>query len=254
MAEELYKKYYEKHTVSGTVAVYHTEQNGMTLTHNGHIVLTENDSFIFHEMLSHPALFLHSKPRKLAIIGPCFGILTEVLKHQNIEQISCVQENNSFDEAISRYFSPLHQVRNNARVNHFDNENKWVEMSDAASYDLVIHNSNAGNYALYQQVLNEDGLFVQPCASLLLQFEQYKTQLKKIHNQGYNQTQTLNFPQPSHPGGSRTIVLAFRQESYRRIREKDIYNRGFSTRYYNLDTHRAAMAMPEFLRDQYINT
>ena len=35
--------------------------------------------------------------------------------------------------------------------------------------------------------------------------------------------------------------------------EKDIFNKSFSTRFYNLDVHKAAFALPEFMRIELVS-
>ena len=49
----------------------------------------EQDKVIFHEMMSHPAIFSHPNPQKIAVMGDVEGhILKEVLKHPTIKDIS----------------------------------------------------------------------------------------------------------------------------------------------------------------------
>jgi len=57
----------------------------------------------------------------------------------------------------------------------------------------------------------------------------------------------MNFAVPS---GSRTAIMAIKTGTFKRIREKDIYNKPFATKFYNFDMHKAALALPEFVREE----
>jgi len=66
---------------------------------DGCIMLSPTENFLYHEMMSHPALFTHPAPRRVCIIGggDC-GTLREVLKHPEVEQVTQVD----IDERGSR--------------------------------------------------------------------------------------------------------------------------------------------------------
>jgi spermidine synthase len=44
--------------------------------------------------------------------------------------------------------------------------------------------------------------------------------------------------------------MAGKGASLRNIREQDVADKGFATRYYNLAMHQACMAQPEFFRSE----
>ena len=51
----------------------------------GSIMVTEKDEFVYHEMLSHVALFSHPNPKRVLIIGGGDGgTLREVLRHKGV--------------------------------------------------------------------------------------------------------------------------------------------------------------------------
>jgi len=55
---------------------------GRILVLDGIIQLSKVDEFIYHEMLTHPAMFYHQNPKKVLIIGGGDGgVLRETLKH-----------------------------------------------------------------------------------------------------------------------------------------------------------------------------
>ena len=68
-----------------TIAVYQTTHWGSLMVIDGFVMLTSRDNFLYHEMLTHPALFSHANPKRVLIIGEgdC-GTLKEVLAHESV--------------------------------------------------------------------------------------------------------------------------------------------------------------------------
>src|SRR5262249_31307176 len=112
MPEQLFKnfaidikqKLYTAESPEGNLAVFETSPFGLILTLNDQVILSENDSFFYHEMLTHPAIFTHPQPKKVIIIGNGFGILQEVLKHTNISKIHCINNNAIINAVVTKYF------------------------------------------------------------------------------------------------------------------------------------------------------
>jgi len=251
---DIHQKLYEKETPHGDMAVYQTSPFGMILTIDGQIVLSENDGFFYHEMMSHPALFTHPHPQKVAIAGNDYGILQEILKHSTVKEVLCVSDNTALQDVISQYFTCCNEIAHDPRVKyHVANPLTWFAQCEMKDFDIIIQSLHSEDflqehYQYYHHALRTDGILVQPCISSLL----YPLLLKPIFQHlklvGFDDRQMLNFPQPSYPSGLRTVMMATKSSTIKRIRERDIYNRTFSTRYYNFDTHKAALALPEFAR------
>ncbi|VVC74817.1 Polyamine aminopropyltransferase [Aquicella siphonis] len=255
-AVDITQKLYEKHSPHGTLAVYETTPYGKLLTLDGDIVLSEQDGFFYHEMLAHPALFSHSRPQHVAIVGVNHGILQEVLKHSSVETVTCLSENSDIQEPVALYFSHWSQETKDQRVRHHrQNPLDWFRRQPDAAFDIIIQTHRlestfSGHYQYYLSALKPNGILVQPCLTSLIHYKALKPMMQQILASGFEECQTLNFPQPSHPYGSRTILMAVKSPAVKRIREKDIFNRCFTTRYYNLESHKAALALPEYVRQE----
>jgi hypothetical protein len=63
------------------IEIYETTDWGNLMVIDGAMMLTTRDNFLYHEMMSHPALFTHADPKRVVIIGggDC-GTLREVLQ------------------------------------------------------------------------------------------------------------------------------------------------------------------------------
>ncbi|MGD2056593.1 MAG: polyamine aminopropyltransferase, partial [Gammaproteobacteria bacterium] len=54
------EKLHDEQTAYQRIEVYATEKFGNLMAIDGRVMLTARDNFIYHEMLSHPALFSHA--------------------------------------------------------------------------------------------------------------------------------------------------------------------------------------------------
>lgn len=58
---------------------------------NGHLQFSESDEFIYHELLTHPAMMLSAKRERVLILGGGDGLaLREVLKYPEVQEVTLV--------------------------------------------------------------------------------------------------------------------------------------------------------------------
>jgi spermidine synthase len=206
--------------------------------------LANGDDFIYEEMMVHPLFFTHPKLKNIALIGrENSGLLREMLKHQTINSIWQAKH--------------LSEHEADPRLNFFSESlTDWLQIMPKGALDAVIiedlsptQNFSPTIYEQFYNTLNADGIFLQQSHSLF-NTQEIKTVYQALRDAGFQDLQILHFPQPSYPSGSRTALMAVKYGTFKRIREKDIFNKTFATRFYNLDTHKAALAMPEFVREE----
>ncbi len=206
-----------------------------------HKILPLQDQVIYREMMSHPALFAHSLPKKVAIIGDeNHEILLEVLKHHNITYVCHIAQ------------QPTLHILTDKRVDVLIGEPEpWLKATASASLDILIiaKNANPDLFDHYFNLLNSDGMLIQQGGSLF-EPSALKTLQTKLKLTGYSDIHFLSFPQPHFSSGWRTSAIAKKVGNIRRPREKDVFNKVFATRYYNFDIHKAALVLPEFLREE----
>lgn len=211
--------------------------------------LRQFDQLISQEMLVHPALFTHPKATKIAIIGGKETIiLKEALKHLSLEEAWLV----TAEPVATQHF---HDKRAHF---HLGNTSEWLKTVTPKTFDIIIsidhpdlHSKDVAetHFHYYFNALHDNGIFIQQADSLF-QLETIKSIYEALRHAGFCDMQVLNFPQPNFPSGSRIALMAIKQGFFQRIREKDIFNKPFTTHYYNYDVHKAALALPEFLREE----
>lgn len=246
------QKIFEKMTSQGELAIYQSQPFGMLLTMNQQVIAAEQDSFIYYEMMVHPAIFSHSNPKKIAIIGPSFGILPEVLKHDSLEEIICIRSTTCIDDAAAEYFSQFKTVAQDKRVTYIIGDAKQWLSENGGTFDIIINNENvtdisSEHYLPFVSALNADGIYIEACAITYLNPQTLRIIMQNVKFAGFSDCQPLSFMQPSL-ARTCTLLMATRRSSFKYLREKDIFNRPFTTNFYNFDVHRASLVLPEFMR------
>lgn len=244
------------------IEIFQTTDWGRLMLIDGAVMLTTRDNFLYHEMMSHPALFTHRDPRRVVIIGggDC-GTLREVLKHPGVERaVQC-----DIDEQVTRmaekWFPELCDSNSDARAELlFDDGIAYMANCAAGSVDVVIVDStdpvgpaeglfNATFYQSCFKALRHSGLLVQQSESPLAHLELIKSMRSAMRSAGFAAVRTLPFPQPCYPTGWWSCTMARKDGELSGFRERGAISKGFPTRYYNADIHKAALAQPEFMRE-----
>jgi spermidine synthase len=258
---KLAEKLHEEQTPFQRITIYETERFGTLMTIDDLYMVSDRDNFLYHEMMSHPALFAHDNPKDVLIIGggDC-GTLREVLKHPSI---ACAQQV-EIDERVTRlaekYFPELCASNGDPRAQlHFVDGIKWIRDSQPDRYDLIVVDSTdpvGPAEGLFTEefhrdclrVLRPGGIFIQQSESPLYHLDLIASLHGALRRAGFSDVRTLPFPQPVYPSGWWSATMAGKGRDLSKFREADVRGRKFETTYYNAEMHRAAFALPEFMR------
>ena len=253
------EKLHDEQTDFQRIEIYATEFFGNLMVIDSFIMLSARDNFLYHEMMSHPALFSHPGPQQVVIIGggDC-GTLREVMKHLDVQH--CLQV--EIDERVTRlaeeFFPELCVANNDPRAEFFFGDGiQWMKCARPGSVDVIIVDSTdpigpavglftEEFYRDCHHVLGDNGILVQQSESPLFHMEIINPMRKAMAAAGFSDVQTLFFPQPVYPSGWWTATLAGKQDILAAFREPDAANKPFTTSYYNAAMHRAALTAPEF--------
>ncbi len=253
------EKLHEEQTAFQRIEIYATEKFGNLMVIDGFVMLTTRDNFIYHEMMSHPALFTHPSPEHVVIIGggDC-GTLREVLQHDGVTRALQVEIDERVTRLAEEFFPELCASNANPRADIlFADGIQWMKDADPGTVDVIIVDSTdpigpaEGLFteAFYRdcyRALGDAGILVQQSESPLYHMDIIMPMRKAMQAAGFSDTQTLFFPQPCYPSGWWSATLAGKQSLEKQFREADARNKSFETRYYNAAIHRAALAAPEY--------
>lgn len=253
-------KLHQEQTEYQYLEVYETATFGKLLVLDHCIMLTQRDNFIYHEMMSQPALFSHPSPEKVLIIGggDC-GTLQQVLKHPQVKQATQID----IDERVTRvseiYFPELCSENNDPRADiRFEDGIAWVRNAPDNSYDIIIVDSTdpvgPGEVLFTEDFFREchraltpNGIFVQQSESPLLHHDTIiRSMAERISKAGFDHRQLLYFPQTVYPSGWWSCTMASKQ-AFPEISRERIEKSAIITHYYNYNIHKAATAAPSFM-------
>ncbi|MBI3898744.1 MAG: polyamine aminopropyltransferase [Gammaproteobacteria bacterium] len=254
------RKLHEEQSPYQKIEIYETETFGKLMTLDGLVMVTDRDNFMYHEMMSHPALFTHPNPKRVLIIGggDC-GTLREVLRHETVELAEQVELDERVTRVAEKYFPDLCAANNDPRARlHFDDGIAWVAKAAAASYDVIIVDSTdpvgpaAGLFSeeFYRnclKALGPNGIVVGQSESPLFHAELIRSVQKALGAAGFSDVATHHFPQCTYPSGWWSATMASKGGVLASFREAAAKAKRFPTRYYNHAIHHAARALPEFL-------
>lgn len=241
------------------IEIFATESFGTLMTLDGLVMVTDRDNFLYHEMMSHPALFVHPAPRRVLIIGggDC-GTLREVLRHPEVEEAVMVELDERVTRVAERFFPLLCEKNHDRRAYfHFTDGIAWVQEAEAARYDVIIVDSTdpvgpaAGLfstefYRACYRALGEKGVLVGQSESPLLHADLIRQCQARMAEAGFGAVNSVYFPQFSYPSGWWSATLGRKGLDFDAFRDADA--RAFTgNHYYHADLHRAAQVAPAFL-------
>jgi len=253
-------KVHDEQSAYQRIEIYETETFGTLMTLDGLVMVTDRDNFVYHEMMSHPALFTHPDPKRVLVIGggDC-GTLHEVLKHKTVTLAEQVELDERVTRVSEMFFPELCESNNDPRARlHFADGIKWVADAKPETYDVIIIDSTdpvgpaAGLFseAFYKncfRALRPNGIVVGQSESPLFHADLIRSVQNSFKAAGFRDVATLCFPQCTYPSGWWSATMACKDMALANFRAQDAATKTFVTRYYNRDIHAAAMASPEFL-------
>ena len=245
------------------IEIYESTDWGNLMLIDGAMMLTTRDNFLYHEMMSHPALFTHADPQTVVIIGggDC-GTLREVLKHPGVKKaVQC-----DIDEQVTRmsekWFPELCDSNHDPRADLlFDDGIAYMANCAPGSLDIVIVDStdpvgpaeglfNKAFFESCHRALKADGILVQQSESPLVLLDLIKAMRVEMGKAGFASFQTLPFPQPCYPTGWWSCTMAKKAAGADfGFRDADARGKGFRTGYYSADLHKGAQVLPPFVAE-----
>ncbi len=254
--------YHEKSDYQ-TISVFDSPEFGHFLTLDGIMMLTERDEFIYHEMITHPAMAVNPHIKNVLVIGAGDGgVARELIKYRHIEQIDVVEIDERVVEVCKQYLPKTACGFDDPRVHlYFQDGLKFVRRKENA-YDLIIVDSTdpfgPGEvlftkefYGNCYHALTENGILVNQHESSF-----YKGDAKEM--QAAHRCNAQIFPVsrlyqahiPTYPSGH--WLFGFSSKGLDPIKDfkPDYWNRlAIATRYYNTPLHLGALALPNYIKE-----
>lgn len=256
---------YQKDTDYQKVKILESYKYGKMLTLDNMVMTTEKDEFHYHEMISHPAMFLHQSPKKILVIGGGDGgTVRELLRHDNVEHIDMVEIDRAVIEACKEHLPGIAASFDDPRLNVLVEDGiAYVKNASDASYDMIIVDGSdpvgpaeglfsVSFYDNCRRVLNDNGILVAQGESPKFNehaFKDLNHTLKELFNP--DNVHVMLFYVPTYPTGMWSFQWATKQQlNVQELDEEKInqFEKEKGLRYYNAAIHKASFALPGFVK------
>lgn len=256
---------FEKITDHHHLIVFSNELFGNVMALDGVVQTTEKDEFIYHEMLAHVPMFAHGKVKRVLIIGGGDGgILREVLRHPEVDQVTMVEIDAAVVEMGKKYF-PNHSqgAFDDPRLKLIIDDGVEFIVNNQEKFDVIISDSTDPEgpgevlftsrfYQGCKNSLNPNGIFVTQNGVSFMQLDQIKQtyqRFKDLFVDRWFYTTAV----PTYVGGNMMLSWGTDNQDYRKLSESSLQQRfdaaGIKTRYYNPALHVASFALPQYVVD-----
>jgi spermidine synthase len=247
------------------VEVHDTAAFGTLFRLDGHFMTSEKDEFYYHENLVHVAAIAHPAPTTALIIGGGDGgSAEELLKYSTIRSVTLVEIDLAVVDIARKYLGRVHRgALSNPRLAIRVEDGLAFVRSSVETYDLIVLDLtdpggpsaplyDADFYRACAARLNPTGAMTLHLASPVSHPERIRAGMAELRA-AFAIVVPYLVPIPLYGGlWMMACVSATLNPSYVTPLEADrrISQRGIrDLQYYNGDVHRAAMALPNFVRN-----
>lgn len=249
-----------------TIEFYESNTFGKFFTLDGLMMVNDKDEFIYHDMITHPAMAVNPNIKKVLIIGGGDGgTAREVLRHTNVEEVVMVEIDEMVFRKTQQFMGYMNEtVESDPRMTLiWDDGLAYVKNAAEASFDLILVDStdpiSVGEglfttefYTNCHRVLTEEGILINQHESPY--FETYAAEMKKAHSKIKNLfpiSKVYQMHMPTYPSGH--WLFGFASKKFDPITDINVeaWNaKGLKTKYYNTDLHVGAFMLPTYVKEK----
>lgn len=240
------------------LAVVETVEWGKALVLDGNLQMAERDEFIYHEMIAHVVMNGHPNPQNVLIVGGGDGgTLREIVKHPCLKHVDMVEIDRRVVEVSRLYFPEVARAQSDSRVNlQFADGVEYARTTDKRFDVVIVDSTDPGgpseqlfSMKFYQDVygiLQPDGMIVVQSESPFFfapQFEKCYKNLQAV----YPIVEVYLASIPTYVSGPWSFTIGSKKYSPCDINNpRPITN---DLKYYNLNLHKAAFYLPQFVNE-----
>jgi spermidine synthase len=248
--------------------VIENAQFGRMMMIDGTVHLSSADAFIYHEMMCHVPLLAHGQVERVLIVGGgSGGLAAEVLKHRGIRRLVQVESDPQLVRLAGAYFGGMNAaVFGDTRFRlHNDDGAGFVATTDERFDLILVDSADSGGVsppllteAFYRNArgcLKPGGLLVARLGAPFLQALAFPIAMKRLATV-FPKVSCYLVPVPSFFGGPLALgwasnVLSSESPEFDVLTERYMAAR-IDTRYYTPEVHRAAFALPRYLKNAVV--
>lgn len=255
---------YDSKTEHQRLKVFQNGQFGRILTLDDVVQTTEGDNFIYHEMLTHVPILAHGNAKRVLIIGGGDGgMAREALRHTSVEHVTTVEIDAGVVDFSKEYLPMLSQGA-------FDDQRLTLVINDGAAFmrdtqdkfDVIIVDSTdpigPGEvlftdtfYGHAARALTEEGIIVTQNGVPFMQGDELTNTIRAFQAL-FSDASCYIASIPTYAGGPMAFGWGSHSAKGRDVDLATVQARfaaaGFECDYYNPEIHKAAFALPGYVK------
>ena len=248
---------YSAKTEYQTIDILETQGLGKVLLLDGLVMTTERDEFFYHEMISHIPMNSHPNPERVLVIGGGDGgTVREVLKHDTVKEVVLCEIDGMVIDACKKYLPSIAGMLDDERVNIQVRDGIDYISQQEDAFDIILIDSTdpmgPGEGLFTEEFVNkalkEGGIMSAQSESPFVNQRQMKM-MYPLLRKAFPKVNTFLGPIPTYPGGYWSWAFCSNTvEPLSFIAEDRVQKIAKQAKLYNLDIHKAAFALPNFVK------
>jgi len=234
----------ERRTQYQDLMLFESPRLGRVMALDGIVQMTDLDTYVYHEMLAHPALHAHPNPRDVAVVGGGdVHLVAEVLKHPGIERVYLLELDEEVVNVSRKHYEVARTALNDPRVevrtgDAFESIAELSGRLDAILVDLTDPIGPAARlfeddfYAMCEAALREDGFLVAQTESIHFHPDTVRNCFTALANR-FAHADLLWGAIATYPGAFWTFGIASKSLDPRVVRRRP----DVTSRLYHVDAH-----------------
>jgi len=245
--------------------VFDSAHFGRMMMVDGVLRMTSADAFVYHEMMSHVPLLAHGRAERVLIVGGAdLGLAEEVLKHRSVRKLVQVESDHETLKLARSHFGGINApVFGDGRFDLRTIDGAAFLATTEERFDLILADvpDPAGSelshltpdfFRSARGCLAPGGVLIARLGAPFLQPLAFSLAIKRL-SAVFPKVASYLVPVPSALGGPLAIGWASnflrRDEPACDVLAARFSDAFISTHYYTPQVHRAAFAMPQFLKN-----
>jgi spermidine synthase len=261
---EISRILYREKTEHQDLIIFETPVYGRVLALDNIVQVTQNDEYVYHEMLTHVPILAHGKAKRILIIGGGDGgILRECLQHKTVQHVTMVEIDRAVVDMCLKYMPTIPaKAFKDKRTNLVITDGAKFVRETKEKFDIIIVDSTdpigPGEvlfteefYRGCKRSLTPGGILVNQNGVPFMQGDEvtmtYRRRRKSFEDTGFYVAAI-----PSYYGGFMTLGWATDNKKARAVPAAVIRKRfqaaKLKTKYYTPEIQAACFALPAFVQ------
>jgi len=243
------------------IEILDTVEYGKLLTLDGLVMITDRDEHVYHEMMTHVPMLIHPEPKQVLVVGGGDGgCLREIVKHPSVERAVEVEIDGDvvelcrehFPAVASAYSHPKVELVVDDAIDYLHNVRGEFDVAIIDGSDPVGPAVGLFERSFFQDIadaLKPGGIMSCQIGSPLYSLDRIAATLKHWRAV-FADARAYLAHIPTYPSGVWALGVASKERDGTLRKPDRVRYLTFAEtlRYYNLEIHKGAFALPEEIR------